>query len=87
MALLSLKIALEAFFSTYQGIKYRLDLFELKREYDLEDDVIDSKYTSFYMENSAEAIIHFHQFVELVCKEILRDENPLLVDNSRNHRK
>lgn len=83
LAALSLKIALKSYFSTYQSMKYSLHVFDSE---DASKEVINESHSKEYCEQSSEAIIHFHHFFELVCKEILRNENPLLaVDASNKH--
>lgn len=83
LAALSLKIALKSYFSTYQSMKYFLHIFESK---DINEEDINWYHSDDYCEQSSEAIIHFHHFFELVSKEILRSENPLLaVDASNKH--
>lgn len=83
LAMLSLKIALKSYFSTYQNMKYFLHIFDSSG---VSEEVINESHSKEYCEQSSEAIIHFHHFFELVCKEILRSENPLLaVDASNKH--
>lgn len=83
LAALSLKIALKSYFSTYQSMKYFLHIFDSEG---VSEEVINESHSEEYCEQSSETIIHFHHFFELVCKEILRSENPLLaVDASNKH--
>lgn len=83
LAALSLKIALKSYFSTYQSMKYYLHIFESN---DINEEDINRSHSNDYCEQSSESIIHFHHFFELICKEILRSENPLLaVDASNKH--
>ena len=83
LAMLSLKIALKSYFSTYQSMKYFLHIFD---SVDVSEEVKNESHSKDYCQQSSEAIIHFHHFFELVCKEILRNENPLLaVDASNKH--
>lgn len=83
LAALSLKIALKSYFLTYQSMKYSLHIFDYE---DVSEEVINESHSEEYCEHSSEAIIHFQHFFELVCKEILRSENPLLaVDASNKH--
>lgn len=83
LAIISLKIALQAYFSTYRVMKYSLDLFnpvtQLDRAY------IDFNHSSAYCQNCAETIVHFQHFIELVCKDFLRNEHELLaIDASKD---
>jgi hypothetical protein len=88
LALLSLKLSLKAYFSTYKSMKYSLHVFSPEyEEYGLVETSSDYLHSSSYVENCSEAIVHFHHFVELVCKDILREEHTLLADftSSRHH--
>jgi len=81
VAFISLKLSLKSFFSTYYSftrkMHYITDAIEKKEEYEEE-------YTKSYIENCCEAILHFHHFVELIFKDILYREHPLLaVDASQ----
>jgi hypothetical protein len=78
LGLLSLRIALEAYFSTYQAIKYHIHLFE--KTSNLDQDTIDSNHSIAYFNAYAETILHFHHFIELALKNLLRSEHPLLAD-------
>lgn len=81
LALISLKAALKAYFSTYRSMSYHLS--DLKRG---DSDLGHYQYSSEYIEHYSETIIHFQHFFELVCKDILRKENELLVLNiDRKH--
>ena len=75
LALLSLKIALKSFFSTYQTMKYRLGIFDTKN---IEDQEIDFNHSSSYCEVCTEVVVHFQHFAELVCKDFLRADHDLL---------
>ena len=76
-AFLSLRIALKAYFSTYQAMKYRLHLFEPGRH---NQEAIDLSHSTAYCEACLETLIHFQHFFELICKQVLRAEHPLLSD-------
>jgi hypothetical protein len=67
---------LKAFFSTYKSMKYSLHLFDSERSYDQETVIFNHPYS--YCLACAETIIHFQHFIELVFKEILQKEHPLL---------
>jgi len=83
-ALLSLRIALRSYFSTYQAMCYCLhgvvDLLEDVKKEDLEkkqketDFLHSTEYCALY----GQTIVHFQHFAELVCKDFLRREHPLL---------
>jgi len=75
LALISLKIALKAYFSTYQTFKNRLYIFEPSG---CSEDDIDSWHSDNYCEAYLECIVHFQHFAELVLKEFLRKDNLLL---------
>lgn len=84
LAFYSLRIALRAYFSTYQTMKYNLNLFETNNRYNQE--TIDINHSSDYCEAFVESILHFHHFIELILKDLLRLEHPLLaLDASRHH--
>jgi hypothetical protein len=84
LALLSLKLALKGYFSTYSTMKYSLHAFD-KDFRDKYCEIVDiDKHSSSYVESSTEAILHLHHFAELVFKDILRAEHPLLADDIRN---
>ncbi|MDB9452656.1 hypothetical protein [Dolichospermum circinale] len=87
LAFLSLKIALKAYFSTYHcydcGQFYFRDL--ITDDSHKICDVFGGKLIlSKYCEAYTECIIHFHHFAELVLKNFLRHDNPLLVDYPAN---
>ncbi|MDM5291718.1 hypothetical protein QUF81_00175 [Peribacillus simplex] len=81
---ISLKTALNSYFSTYK----RSNLFFARvlteeenkgeKNHGYENDYY---YITQYIEAYTETILHFQHFIELVCKEILRKENELLVLN------
>lgn len=77
LALISLKIALKAYFSTYQTFKTRLHIFS---DNTIEQEDINFNHYNNYCEACAETIVHFQHFAELVCKKLLRDDHPLLSD-------
>jgi hypothetical protein len=73
----SLKLALKAYFSTYQCFKNNLNIFTGKS---VDSEVIDFHHQSEYSELCTETLIHFQHFFELACKKILKEEHPLLSD-------
>lgn len=79
---LSLKIALKAYFSTYDSVRYRIDSFLDSESGSLKDseDIDLLNYPSSYHEACTEAIVHFQHFAELILKSLLREEHPLLAD-------
>lgn len=83
LALVSLKIALKAYFSTYQTFKSHLYVFN--KDDDTDQESIDYLHRNSYCEACAETIVHFQHFAELVCKKILRDDHPLLSDTALNN--
>ena len=85
LALLSLKIAVKAYFSTYHCMRTRFDRF-VDTDFTDEGTSLDSFHTNSYCENCSETLIHFQHFAELVCKNILREEHQLLaVDINNEH--
>jgi hypothetical protein len=77
LAMISLKIALQAYFSTYKSMLYSLHLFDgIQKQHDQK--TIDSNHNGEYCQNCAETILHFQHFAELVCKDFLRAEHGLL---------
>ncbi len=83
LALVSLKTALRAYFSTYSSIRLYWSLLTSDDDQYMEE--LDQVYRrSSYYENYVEAIIHFHHFVELSCLDLLRREHPLLTTSRSN---
>lgn len=73
---LSLKIALENYFSTYKSMKnYLIDCNRFGIRINKFDNL---KYTNEYCKSCSETIIHFQHFFELILKDILEKESPLL---------
>jgi hypothetical protein len=82
--MVSLRIALQAYFSTYRTMSYFLHMFEVNHGQP-DQAAIDFNHGSDYCQNCAEAIVHFQHFTELVCKDFLRAEHPLLaIDALKN---
>lgn len=84
LAIASLRIALKAYFGTYQSFKHRLYIFDpsysppdAKTDAEKQND-IDRNHNQEYSENATEAIIHFQHFAELICKRILRRDHVIL---------
>ncbi|MGV8122266.1 MAG: hypothetical protein AB2L14_21100 [Candidatus Xenobiia bacterium LiM19] len=69
LAFLSLRIALKAYFSTYHCAN------SMKIEYN----ELNQCQNMAYQEACSEAIIHFHHFIELILKDILKQKHPLLI--------
>ncbi|MCX7049989.1 MAG: hypothetical protein NTX50_31460 [Candidatus Sumerlaeota bacterium] len=70
VALLSLRVALKAYFSTYKTMKYFQDLLEpgcMKAQKDADFD-----HSIDYCEAYIEAILHFQHFIEIFCKDVPR---------------
>lgn len=75
--ILSLKIALKSYFSTYYAMK---GWFIVSRAYTVDGKKKkDFLYSHEYYELYSQTIIYFHHFFELYLKNILRKENELLV--------
>lgn len=77
IAFISLNLALKSYFSTYKSIKYNLSFLKSKFS---KNENVDMSYPRVYYESCAETIIHFQHFFELACKQILKNEHPLLAD-------
>ncbi len=82
-SLLSLKIALEAFFATYRSMAYSLNVFDPAS--DLEPNETDYQHRYAYFQACTEAIFHFQHFTELFIKEALRHEHPILVNEASSY--
>jgi hypothetical protein len=78
-AFISLGTALKSYFSTYKSSKHFLRT-DISSDFDSQIEE-DWQYGAEYIENYSETIIHFQHFIELICKEILREEHELLVLN------
>jgi hypothetical protein len=76
LALISLRTALYAYFSTYQSFRYRLHVFSHPNS----QEDLDFNHSNDYCERCADCIVHFQHFAELVCKSFLRRDHPLLSD-------
>jgi len=91
IALISLKIGFEAFYSTYQSVKRYLSIVETRPsqdDFDLDDTemLIERLHISNYVKAYVETIFHFHHFIEVSIKEILRQAHPLLASTAdRKH--
>ena len=79
LALSSLRIALEAYFSTYQTMQRMMGIFDVSNAYANEE--INRNYGRRYEEAFAETIVHLQHFVELSLKEYLRKRHDLLAIN------
>ena len=78
----SLKLALKAYFSTYKSIYYRIDEIIEGPSSDSEQAKVDSHLRDEYFEAYSETILHFHHFIELVLKDVLRSEHELLANDA-----
>jgi transcription elongation factor Elf1 len=79
LALISLRIALKAYFATYKSFSYRIRT--LDSLYGSTDEEIIFNHRSAYCEAYAECIVHFQHFAELTCKSFLRSDHQLLADS------
>lgn len=87
-ALISLRKALISYYSTYQPLKHEFKRLTRPVSVPFKKEQLNIYYTSIeYLENYTETIVHFHHFIELVCKDILRSKHPLLVVNTQNKHK
>lgn len=82
LAFISLKIALKAYFSTYQTMKYSLHIFNDEHS----NKSIDINHWPEYSVACTETIVHFQHFAELIIKDLLRKKHELLaLDASKEH--
>ncbi|QOC98973.1 hypothetical protein [Pseudomonas putida] len=79
LALISLRLALKAYFSTYKSFSYRIRALDAQRG-STEEEII-FNHRSAYCEAYAECIVHFQHFAELTCKSFLRNDHRLLADS------
>jgi hypothetical protein len=90
LALLSLRIALRAYFSTYKAMRGSLWALRPSMHGMTQEQrqlTSDYHHDPAYCEAYSQTIVHFHHFAELCVKELLRREHPLLaVDVSRRPR-
>jgi len=83
LALVSLKTALRAFFTTYANVRPYWS--SITKESEIPQEEADQTYRrSSYYENYVEAIVHFQHFAELSCLDLLRREHPLLTTSKSN---
>ena len=80
-AVLSLRVAVEALCSTYHAMRGRLHVLKQTDEVECRDDLHGTRYHEAF----AECVIHFQHFAELVIKDFLRAEHPLLADDTSKH--
>jgi hypothetical protein len=78
VAFLSLRNALHNYFSTYSSVKYQLGKIQRNTGSLMDPDEEKVFYNSRYIDNACSAITSFHHFVELIIKDILFREHPLL---------
>ena len=79
IAPISLKIAINAYFSTYSAIRYNFKPIESPSYYKNTVEDTDKLYSSTYYKFYAETITHFHHFIELMLKRILQSKHQLLL--------
>jgi hypothetical protein len=78
-AMLSLRIALKSYFATYRSMSYCLDAFTGPSSTKPKD--TDYLHSTEYCTLYGQVIVHCQHFAELVCKDFLRDQHPLLAIN------
>jgi hypothetical protein len=81
LALSSLRLAFEAWFSTYQAVGARFHIFTSD---DIKAEDADFSHGLPYFEAQSEALVHCQHFVELVCKDLLRAEHVLLATQAQH---
>lgn len=79
IAAISLKIAINAYFSTYRAIIYNFNQIENPGNYRQTEEQLDRTYFNPYYEAYAETITHFHHFIELTLKRVLQSKHELLL--------
>jgi len=88
IAFLSLRIAIKSWFSTYRSFVLNINWVDPSPEFKKiisETEIYNQKlrsHSTSYFEAYSEIIIHFHHFVELVLKDILRQEHELFVSDA-----
>jgi hypothetical protein len=81
-AYISLRIALKSYFKTYKAVENELDWKIVNTDNYKHDDNVYFHYCEYY----SETIVHFQHFFELIIKQLLRHEHPLLaVDTGNKH--
>ena len=78
LPLISLRIALKAYFSTY----HCFDISLYMRNNNASEEIIDWSHNTDYIEAYTECIVHFQHFAELICKNFLRAEHILLTSST-----
>jgi len=76
-SLLSLRLGIESYFSTYSSVRDIINGIFPRRK-PKADEPEDFRYSSKYLVAFFETIIHFQHFFELFCKKVLTEEHPLL---------
>lgn len=79
LALISLRLALKAYFATYKSFSYRIRFLDAKSAYSEKEIILN--HHSAYCEAYTECIVHFQHFAELSCKSFLRNDHQLLADS------
>ena len=72
---------MEAFCSTYHAMRGRLHAQKEVDDVGPRDDLHGARYHDAF----AECVSHFQHFAELVIKDFLRAEHPLLADDTSGH--
>jgi hypothetical protein len=80
LSALSLQIALENYFTTHHGVA--INVFLLNQDGTSAEQKED--YAFSYIGSCFETIVHLQHFVELICKDLLRADHPLLAVDASN---
>ena len=83
LALVSLKTALRAYFSTYSSVKPYWGVLTDSNNFSVQEVDQVYRYSSYY-EYYVEAIVRFQHFVELSCLDLLRRQHPILTTSRSN---
>ncbi|HLE61945.1 MAG TPA: hypothetical protein VI750_02335 [Pyrinomonadaceae bacterium] len=81
LSAISLKLALQGYFATQHDVSPNVFLVRA----DGASAETDEDYSTGYTERCFETIIHLQHFAELVCKDLLRTDHPLLAVDAFNN--
>ena len=95
IAFISLRKAFQSWFSSYSCFKWNFRIADVSHQLSIPSDISDPaqydrkirihNHTFEYFECYSETILHFHHFIELVLKELLRQKHELFASNGSNN--